>query len=189
MSDRSISSPVDSTDFNGYVDGGKVRKAVSSVSGLEHLEGQRVVVLADGNVIRGKTVASGRISFDRKYSRIHVGLGYSSELETLDIEIPNAATLQGRLKKVAQVTVRFARSRGLLIGQGSQDDSYLVEMAQREDENYGDPTTLLTGDKKITIDSNWNSNGRIRLRQKDPLPMTILAVIPDVELEDITNVG
>jgi hypothetical protein len=189
LSPTTFSIPVDSTDFNGYVDGGKVRKAVATVSGLEHLEGQRVVILADGNVIRGKTVTAGRITLDRKFSRIHVGLGYSSEIETLDIEIPNSATLQGRLKKVAQVTVRFSRSRGLLIGQGTQDDSYLVEMAQREDENYGDPTALLTGDKKITLDSNWNTNGRIRLRQKDPLPMTILAVIPDLEIEDITNVN
>jgi hypothetical protein len=187
LSPTTFSIPVDSSEFNGYVDGGKVRKAVSTVAGLDHLEGQRVVVLADGNVIRGKTVTAGKIIFPRKFSRIHVGLGYSSEIETLDVEIANAATLQGRLKKIAQVTVRFSRSRGLLLGLGDQDDSYLVEMAQREDENYGEPTALLTGDKKVPIDSGINSNGRIRLRQKDPLPMTILAVIPDIEVEDITN--
>jgi hypothetical protein len=79
------------------------------------------------------------------------------------------------------VTVRFARSRGLLIG---PDTDNLVEMKQRENEAYGEPTALLTGDKLITLLPQWNTNGRLFLRQKDPLPMTILAIIPDVEFED-----
>ena len=53
-------------------------------------------------------------------------------------------------------------------------------MKQREFEPIGAPTALLTGDKEIRITSSWNKTGRMFLRQKDPLPMTILALIPDM---------
>jgi len=180
-------SGYDGTDLPTYVEGGTVRKAVQTVSGLRHLEGLKVVALADGNVVGNLTVANGAVSFPRKYSRVHIGLPYMSEMELLNIEIPNSPTLQGRLKQVAEVTVRFKRSRGLLVRRGSQSSEEFVEMAQREDEGYGDPTTLLTGDKKIGLNPARDDNGRLVLRQKDPLPMTILAVIPDIEIEDITN--
>lgn len=179
---------VDGSAFAAYVEGGTIRKAVQTVSGLRHLEGLQVVALADGNVVRNLTVANGVISFPRKYSRVHVGLPYMSEIETLNVEIPNSNTLQGRLKQVSEVTVRFERSRGLLVKVGGQANAEFSEMAQREDEDYGDPTSLLTGDKKIGLNPTRNEHGRLVLRQKDPLPMTILAVIPDIEIEDLTNV-
>jgi hypothetical protein len=178
---------VDGTEFSRYVEGGTVRKAVSTLTGLDHLEGEEVVCLADGNVVRGLTVEDGSISFPRKYSRVHVGLPYTSEMETLNIEVANSPTLQGRQKKVSTVTLRFERSRGALVGHGEDADTDMVEMAQREDEAYGDPTALLTGDKKITLGPSTNDNGRVKVRQKDPLPFTVLAVISDLELEDITN--
>jgi len=55
-----------------------------------------------------------------------------------------------------------------------------LQMKQRENEVYGQPTALLTGKKKVTLLADWNSNGRLCLRQADPLPMTILGVVPDV---------
>jgi hypothetical protein len=53
-------------------------------------------------------------------------------------------------------------------------------MKQREYELIGQPTQLLTGDKHITLKPAWKSNGRMLMRQPYPLPMTILAVIPDI---------
>jgi hypothetical protein len=55
-------------------------------------------------------------------------------------------------------------------------------MKQREFEVMGAPTALLTGDKKIILKSDWNSNGRLFMRQQDPLPLTILAVVSDVRV-------
>ena len=55
-------------------------------------------------------------------------------------------------------------------------------MKQREFDVMGAPTALLTGDKKIILKSDWNSNGRLFMRQQDPLPLTILAVVSDVRV-------
>jgi len=104
-----------------------------------------------------------------------------STLETLDLASPGGNTIQSFKKKMSYVTVKFNKSRGLLIG---PDTSKLVEMKQRENEKMGEPTTLLSGKKEIHLEPNWNSNGRLVLRQVNPLPMTILAIVPDVELGD-----
>ena len=170
---------VDGTAFNAYVSGGAVRAAVTTVTGLHHLEGETVAVLADGNVMTGLTVAGGAITLPRASSRVHVGLKYLCDIETLNIEAPNT-TLQAAKKRISTVTVRMEQSRGVMVGPNSGG---LIEMKQRELEKYGDPTALKTGDTKVTLRPEWHSRGRIFLRQRYPLPMTILAVMPDVTAE------
>ena len=162
--------------FAAYVEGGNAREAFLTISGLWHLEGETISILADGNVVEDKVVSSGSVTLDEKASRVHAGLKYIADLETLNVEAPDG-TIQGRPKKLPKVTVRFQASRGLLAGPTTDQ---LVEMKQREYETMGSPTQLLTGDKEITLTPAWNSNGRLFLRQINPLPMTILAVIPDI---------
>jgi len=171
---------VDSTNFAAYLGGGQVRKAVDTVSGLRHLAGKDVVALGDGNVIRDLVVSSeGTVTFGRKFSRIHTGLSYISDVETLDLETQQR-TIQGKNKKVSGVALRFKDSRGLLIG---PNPNRLVEWAQRKFEKWGEPTSLFTGVERITILSEWNSNGRVFLRQIDPLPFYLLGATLDFEVE------
>lgn len=152
---------------------------VSSVGGLHHLEGRAVVALADGNVIRGLVVTGGRITFTRAYSRIHVGLAYESLIETLDLDPQlRDGTAQMRKKKVASVGLRVERSRGLWTG---PTEDRLTEWKQRAGEYLGAPIDLYTGDIDIVIRPAWNSNGRFVVKQVDPLPMTILAALPEFE--------
>jgi hypothetical protein len=175
---------IDGSAYNAYKSGGKVRLAVTTVSGLDHLEGETLVALANGNVVRGLVVSSGSVTFSRAYSRIHIGMPYITDIETLNVEAPQG-TVQGVKKKITKVTVKFDRSRGMVIGPTLTDANKLVEMKQREFEGYGVPTGLLTGAKSVILKPDWNSNGRIAIRQKDPLPLNVLAIVPDVEVGDI----
>lgn len=170
----------DGSSFQAYVESGNVRKAVDTITGLNHLEGEELVILANGNVVLEKTVSGGAVTLDTKASRVHAGLKYISDLETLDIEAPEG-TIQGRISKISTVTIRFKDSRGLLFGPDTDD---LIEMKQRENEDWGTPTGLLTGDREVRLQPDWKANGRIFLRQNQPLPMTILAIIPDIEVGD-----
>lgn len=170
----------DGSAFKAYVRDGNIREAVTDITAIDHLEGEAVAVLADGNSVTGHTVSAGKITLARKASRVHVGLKMVADVETLDVEAPDG-TIQGKKKKLPSVVVRFEKSRGLLVG---PDSTRLAEMKQRESETMGTPTALLTGDKKITLKPHWNSNGRLLLRQQNPLPMTILAVVPDIEIGD-----
>jgi hypothetical protein len=175
---------VDGTEFTqAYVESGTVRKAVQVISGLWHLAGQDVVALADGNVLQNLTIDElGQLALPRRFSRVHVGLKYISDIELLDIEAPTGSgTISGKLKKISSVVVRFLKSRGLFLGPTKYK---LVEMKQREDENMGDPTQLLTGPRKQTLTPDWSTNGRIFFRQRYPLPLTILSITPDIITED-----
>ena len=186
---------VDGSAFDAYISGGKVRKAVTSITGLDHLEGKNVQILANGSVIPSVTVAEsttaapttvvvgGAITLATAASRVHAGLRYIADLETLNIEQRSStrATLQGEKSKVSSVVVRFEDSILPLVGPTSDD---LLPMVQRQDEGMGAPTALLTGDKGVTISPSWNSNGRMFFRQDQPVPTTWLAIIPDIDIED-----
>lgn len=171
---------LDGAGTNAYLSGGYVRKAFTTFSGLDHLEGMPLAVLADGNVVPSMTVSGGSITLPRAASRVSMGLKYTSDLETLNNEIAaGGSTIQGDLKKISTCTIRFSRSRGLFVGISSDA---LDEVKQRQFENMGDPTALLDGDLTLPLPSDWEQNGRVFARQRDPLPMNVLAFIPDLDI-------
>lgn len=170
----------DGSAFNAYVQGGTLRAPKAHFAGLDHLEGRVVIALADGNVVEDLTVVDGAVTLPFAASRAHIGLRYISDLETLDLEVPQG-TIQGRLKDITHVDVKFNESRGLFMGPTVGE---LTELKQREFEPYGDPVDLFSGTKRQMIGSEWNTQGRVFLRQIYPLPMEVLAVIPDVNVED-----
>lgn len=169
---------IDGTAFNDYVSGGTARLAVDSVSGLEHLEGREVKCLADGNIVSGLTVSDASVTLPRKFSRIHIGLANVCDIETLNVEVPSGGTIQGFDKKINKVTLKMLKSRG---GYYGPDVNNLVEFKQRKFEALGAPTDMLTGEAEIYLKPSWNSNGRVFIRQDEPLPLTILAIIPSIQ--------
>lgn len=175
-----VHAVLDGSSFEAYVSGGNARVVVSTVSGLNHLEGEELDILANGNVVTGKTVTDGKVTLDEKASRVHLGKKMVSDVETLNVEAPEG-TIQGKLTKISQVAVRVTRTRGLLIGPTSDK---LVEMKWRKLENMDEPTAMLTGDNIQILPPTWRSNGRFFIRQNSPLPFTILALIPDLEVQD-----
>lgn len=153
-------------------------KGVDEISGLSHLEGEAVSILADGNVEAQQTVSSGAITISHPASKIHIGLPIQADVQTLNLEL-GQPTQQGKKKSVSSVTLRVEESRGGKIG---YDSDHLTEFKQRAYEPYGTATSLKTGDIKVTMPSTWTTEGSIFFRQDDPLPMTLLAVIPEVSV-------
>jgi len=171
-------SDIDGTAFKTYHSGGSVREAVTLVSGLWHLEGQSVVALGNGYVERDLTVTNGGVTLQNKASRVHVGLSYTSEMQTLRIDGGKVIdTIQGRNKKISRLTLRFERSLG---GWYGPDRDHMREIKYGLPAQYGQYPSWITGDKDLSMSPSWNKDGQIVIQQRDPLPMTLLAVIPDV---------
>jgi len=169
---------VNGSAFAVYHSGGEVRKAVTTFGGLWHLEGEPVVGLANGYVISGLTVSSGSVTLPNAASRVHLGLPYTAEIKTLKLD--NATPLdsvQGRTKKLTRLTVRMENTMGLWHG---PDLTHMREANFGLPSAWGQPLNMVTGDKDVTLSPSWNKNGQIVLQQRDPLPMTILGIIPDV---------
>lgn len=156
---------------------------VTSFSGLEHLEGKTVSILADGYVVDDQVVTGGAISLSRAASTVHVGLSYLPVIETLDIDIPSPTeTLKSQSKSVARVIIEVEGSRGGWVGPVNIDA--MNEIKPRfESDNY-DAITLKTYKQEIFIEPDWSRGGGVRIEQRSPLPMAILSVIPKFDVSD-----
>lgn len=172
-----------------FVDSGLTYSGAAATvfSGLSHLEGKSVVALADGNVVRNLTVASGAITLPFAAEVVHVGLPYEATLTTLDLDlgqINGLGTVQGRNKSVAEVTFRVENTRGIWLGSkdGTRDGGKLIEWKQRAGEAWSDPIQAYTGDLRITPMADWTKGGNVVVKQFDPLPCTILAIMPDISV-------
>jgi hypothetical protein len=169
---------VNGTSFAVYDSGGKVRLATTTVSGLWHLEGDTVVGLANGYVTGDMTVANGGVTLPNAASRVMVGLPYTATIKTLKLD--NATpldTVQARIKKITRLTLRLENTMGLWHG---PDLDHMRAAKFGLPSLYGQELSLITADKDLTMSPSWNRGGQIVIQQRDPLPMTVLGIIPDV---------
>lgn len=167
-------------------------RAVSRVTGLYHLEGQAVSVLGDGAVIASPynpkyapiVVTSGTITLPKACAVINAGLPYFSDIETLDIDNAQGATIADKGKIVNRLTLFLENSRGGFIGDRPPTNDALnplenlIEIPPPEPAVYGTTPALSTGKSFINIPAGWNKSGRVFIRQIDPLPLSVLAVVP-----------
>lgn len=112
---------------------------------------------------------------------MHIGLPIYAEFETLDININGQETLLDKKQVVPTVTMIVNASRGIW---ATTPGGTWYEYPQREDEFYDDPVSDATGKIEVNLDSNWNKNGRVKVRQTDPLPLSVLAVLPRLTVGD-----
>lgn len=166
-----------------YVDSG-IRysgSAATTFSGLEHLEGESVVALADGAVVTGLTVTDGAVTLGAAATDVVVGLSFTSLIETLPpgFSSPNGS-LQGVKKSLNALTLRVENTRGLSYGL-TESDLYDVK-DRTDDDPYDSPPALYTGDKDINLPPNWTSNPTFVVVAADPLPATITGAFPSIAL-------
>jgi hypothetical protein len=153
--------------------------AVSTLQGLDHLEGETVSILADGATHPDKTVSSGSITLDRTASKAHVGLSYTSTVQTMRIEAGAAdGTAQGKKKRIARINYRLYKTLGLKHGPAS-DQLDIIPFRSSADEQDQAPA-LFTGDKEVEFPRQWDKDGFVVLVQDQPLPLTILAIMPEL---------
>ena len=161
-------------------------KEATRLIGFDHLAGKEVAILADGAVMPRQVVREITIGditgwgIELVYPAkiVHVGLPYESDIETMPIEIAGANTLQGSRKKIPRVILRVENSIGACV---SIDGKGETEIKWRDQGlKIGEKQELFTGDKGVRPDCGYSDDGRIRITQKDPLPLTVLAVIPEI---------
>lgn len=153
--------------------------AVTTLTGLDHLEGESVAVLADGAAHQNRVVISGKITLDWSSSVVNVGLPYTSKIVTLPMEAGGTSgTSQGKTKRISKITLRFVNTLGGKVGDEggtldtieSRDYSDLMDMAP----------AAFTDDRTIDFPGDYNTNACIEIVQDQPLPMTLAAIYPRI---------
>jgi hypothetical protein len=147
--------------------------ASTTVSGLSHLEGQAVDVVADNIIITGKTVSSGAITLSTAAASIRVGLSYRPAWESLDIESPDPSSVSlGTVKRMSEIDVGLYNTLGAKVGRNS---TYMNEF------NFGAVTTtdvaLYTGTQKGAFNGSHSDQPRVRIEQVIPMPICIQYIV------------
>ena len=157
--------------------------AATTISGLDHLEGQTVSILANGATHPDKTVSSGSITLDRSVTKAHIGLSYNSTLQTMRIDAGGTeGTAQGKIKRIHDITLRLFRTVGIQVGSSEAD---LDRIPFRSSANAMDQALpLFTGDKEVEFRGGFDNDGFIVVKQNQPLPATILAIFPRLQTFD-----
>ena len=89
-----------------------------------------------------------------------------------------------KFPNINELNIFVESSRGVWAGyEPPEDDDVdplknLLELKIRADEDYEDPIALKTGVADTRILGQWTEGGRLFIRQVDPLPLSVLSIIP-----------
>lgn len=168
-------------DFSALnYDGGDWGISVDTISGLSHLEGKSVQILADGAEQTEKQVNGGTIILELDAWKIITGLGYTSYITTMPLEAGSQnGTAVGKRKRINELSLRVWRTLGCRIG---RDLNNLQEVSYRNPQTpMGIPESLFTGIiPNIKYNQGWVWDANITVEQSRPFPMNILAIAPIV---------
>ena len=156
--------------------------STSTLSGLDHLEGETVKIIINGATHPDRVVSAGSISLDIATTDAVVGLGYSSLLQTMRIDEGSGITDQTKTKRIYDVTVRFFETVGAKVG--PNEDNLDIIPFRDSSAAMTAPVPLFTGDKSTEFPSDYGTDGFVVVKQDQPLPMTILAIYARLELYD-----
>jgi len=186
-----IDADIDGSAFTAYTTGGEARLVATTLSGLQHLEGESVSVLADGGTVHNpldadlttKTVSGGAITIADGASRVHIGLPYTSDLENIGVDLTSLngfGDALARKKTIPTVKIRVQDSAGIRIGPNADE----LEPYKPEGVEANEGPTLLNQVIEKTMLNVYDHDGTVFIRQIGPLPMTILSLLPEVQVQE-----
>ncbi len=172
-------SGITSVGWGTYISGGTCRQVKETISsGLDHLENETVDILIDGAVHPQKIVTSGSITLDWYGNLIHVGLPCEAIVEPMKLNAGSLlGTARGKKQKINRLTVAFYETAGAKAGP-DQNDLKIIPFGT------GVQPELFTGDKDFEFHGDWQNEATISIVQDQPLPMTVLAIIPRVTVNE-----
>jgi len=145
--------------------------ARGSFSGLDHLTGETVSILADGLVQAQQMIVAGSITLATPSVIVHAGLAYAADLQTLPLIMQVDGYGKGRTKAVDEAWVRVFESGNFKIG---PDSNNLVDAILPV------PTTLQTTEVQTQLLQRWSEDGQVLIRQSNPLPLTVVGLTLEV---------
>jgi hypothetical protein len=158
-----------------------------AITGLGHLEGRTVGVLADGAAHPDCVITAGAIALNRSASNVTVGLRWQSKLTTMPLEAGSATgTAQGKTKRITSVNVRFLNTLGGKLGRDDIDEPIFDEVEFRQPSNPMDQSVpIFNGifpDSTYSFDwpAGYEQEGRLTYINDSMFPATVVAIYPDV---------
>ena len=159
--------------------------ATDTITGLDHLEGETVKAMVDGNSHPDLVVSGGSVTLLNSVtgSTVQVGLGYKWAIKTQRFEAGSKdGVAQGKNKQIKGIVVRLLNTLGLKYGPAADNvEPYEFEQGASYDESLA----LYTGDTPyLRGPFAYNTDGFVYLEDDGVFPACILAIMPQVITED-----
>ncbi len=152
-------------------------------SGLEHLEGQEVRILADGGALETAVVVDGGVTLREPASEVQIGRGYTHEIEPLPPVVQTASGAgPGAIMRLVRAHFRLLDTRALHIDTGKGLAAIPFRRFGRHRFDAAPPT--FSGDVQIRA-IGWRRDAMQplwRIAQDVPLPCTVLAVATEMKV-------
>lgn|SRR5574341_16558 len=157
--------------------------ADNTVTGLWHLEGETISIIADGSQHPDKVVTNGIITLDYAASIVSLGYSFDSDAVTLPPEGgASEGSSQGKTKHIPRVGFWLFDTLGLRYGPSF---SKLATVVFRQwGDMMGEPVPLFTGIFRGRFEGDYDKLGQIYWRCEGPFPCTVLAVMPQIDTSD-----
>lgn len=156
---------------------------VKHLKGLNWLTGEKVRITVDGAMHPDKIVnEDGTLDLEYEGKFITVGLYAPAKYQSLylDPEAGGTNFAQGHMQNIPKALIRFYRTMGGKFGP-TFDKMEPIEYRTPQDA-MDTAVPLFTGEKTVHFPSEWAHNSQVCVVQDDPLPMTILAILPEIKV-------
>lgn len=175
-----------SEDF--YVDFGKkiTGSSISSFTLESYLSDRDIQVVADDAIEKDFTKSGTTVTLDNAATASVVyGLGYTSELKTmpLEIETQNGQSLL-RKKTVGEIRLRYYNSIGGEAKSGASD----WQMIQSRDVIVDDMDRAITVKSDVSLLNplaGYSMVSNVSVRQRDPMPFNLTSIVVTYEVVEI----
>lgn len=154
----------------------------ASWSGLDHLEGQGVFVVADGAPRGRQTVTGGKVATDPPARAMQVGLAFTHVIEPLPPELMTQYGGRTGPVRLVSVTFRLLETAALAVDLGRGPEAVpfrrlgALVLDAAPAPFTGDRTIRALGWRRDTTRPLWRIEGDV------PLPMTLLSVTTEMRL-------
>ena len=153
--------------------------STNTITGLTHLANKQVSILANGSVHPPVTVSgAGVATLNYNVTKAQVGYNYISRIKTLPIEGgATKGTSVGKSKRINKIGVKFYRSVG---GKMGFENTLNIIQSRKASAAMNAPVELFTGTQDVIVTNSYAKDLQIIIEQEQPLPMTILAIMPEM---------
>lgn len=163
---------------------GETANPIATWSGLTHLEGETVSILADGKIHPNRVVEGGSVTLEAPAYVVKIGLPYTHIVEPLP---PSTVSIggAGRAARLVEAVFRLEETSALTldVGRGLND----VPLRDFDEGTILDAAPpLISKDVKIRA-FGWAQDMTQplwRIEQSTPLPFTLLAVTTELKIND-----
>jgi len=157
---------------------------LTEISGLAHLEGHTVHILANGGVQPAQVVKNGRVPLQYPAEKVHVGLPYCSRLTTVDFDanLPDG-TAKARIKRTVKVHLQLIESAGGSVG--DKDDRLVPMEYWTAPRPMGKAPGLYTGLQTVSWPGGYETDGSVTVIQDLPLPFLLSGIIQELQIEGL----